>query len=284
MIFIPNQIIKLLKNIRLYNFFKRLYKNFFEKFLSLEVQTIENYIIKNFIDKKFGGIIDIGAHLGDKTKVILKFYPKDNYYLFEPFNNYYQILKEKFKNNENIQIFKKGVSDKIDEKSFYTSDNIIHAEGFSLYKTKYLENEEKIKVLNLDSINFKEKIKLIKIDAEGHEPEILIGASNLILKDKPILLIETSDNTHKQINEILIKLNYILLIYEYYIIKDKFIDYRALGDLTKLNTNKVISSNRFEKKFYTIDKINENFQLLTNSFAIPKTLKESVTFKITNLS
>ena len=284
MIFIPNQIIKLLKNIRLYNFFKRLYKNFFEKFLSLEVQTIENYIIKNFTDKKFGGIIDIGAHLGDKTKVILKFYPKDNYYLFEPFNNYYQILKEKFKNKENIQIFKKGVSDKIDEKSFYTSDNIIHAEGFSLYKNKYLENEEKIKVINLDSINFQEKIKLIKIDAEGHEPEILIGASNLILKDKPILLIETSDHTHKQINEILIKLNYILLIYEYYIIKDKLIDYRALGDLTKLNTDKVISSDRFEKKFYTIDKINENFQLLTNSFAIPKTLKGSVTFKIANLS
>ena len=108
MIFIPNQIIKLLKKLGLYNLLKKLYKNFFENFLSLEVKTTENYIIKNFIWKKFGGIIDIGAHKGDKTKVILKFYPKDNYYLFEPFNNYYQILREKFKNKKNIQIFKKG--------------------------------------------------------------------------------------------------------------------------------------------------------------------------------
>ena len=284
MIFIPNQIIKLLKKLGLYNFLKKLYKNFFENFLSLEVKTIENYIIKNFIWKKFGGIIDIGAHKGDKTKVILKFYPKDKYYLFEPFNNYYQILREKFKNKKNIQIFKKGVSDKIDEKSFYTSDNNIHAEGFSLNKNKYLEKVEKIKVINLDSINFHEKIKLIKIDAEGHEPEILIGASNLILKDKPLLLIETSNYTHKRINEILLKLNYILLIYEYYIIKDKLIDYRTLGDLTKLNQDNVISSNRFEKTFYTLDKIDENFQLLTNSFAIPKTLTGSVNFKIVNLS
>ena len=284
MIFIPNQIIKLLKKLGLYNLLKKLYKNFFENFLSLEVKTTENYIIKNFIWKKFGGIIDIGAHKGDKTKVILKFYPKDNYYLFEPFNNYYQILREKFKNKKNIQIFKKGVSDKIDVKNFYTSENIIHAEGFSLNKNKYLEKVEKIRVINLDSINFHEKIKLIKIDAEGHEPEILIGASNLILKDKPVLLIETSNYTHRRINEILLKFNYILLIYEYYIIKDKLIDYRTLGDLTKLNKDNVISSNRFEKKFYTLDKIDENFQLLTNSFAIPKTLTGSVNFKIVNLS
>ena len=77
----------------------------------------------------------------------------------------------------------------------------MYAEGFSLNKNKYLENEEKIEVVNLDSISFREKIKLIKIDAEGHEPEILLGASQLISRDSPVLLIETSNYTHEKIKK-----------------------------------------------------------------------------------
>ena len=280
MIFIPNRIINLLKKLYLYNFIKKIYKIVFEKFLSLEIKTLENFILKNFVDIKFGGIIDIGAHKGDKTKIFLKFFPNDNYFLFEPYVDYYQILKKKF----NIKTFKKGVSEKNSEKIFYTSSNEMHAEGFSLNKNKYLENEEKIEVVNLDSINFREKIKLIKIDAEGHEPEILLGASQLISRDNPVILIETSNDTHEKIKNILLKLDYILLIYEYYIIKDKFIDYRSLGDLTKLNQNQVISNDRFEKKFYSINKIQNNFQLLTNSFAIPKSKQNLITLKITELN
>ena len=97
-------------------------------------------------------------------------------------------------------------------------------------------------------------------------------------------LIETSNHTHEKIKNILLKLDYILLIYEYYIIKDKFIDYRSLGDLTKLNQNQVISNDRFEKKFYSINKIQNNFQLLTNSFAIPKSKQNLITLKITELN
>lgn len=284
MIFIPNKIIKILKILNLYNFLKKTYKIFFEKFLSLEIKTLENFILKNFLNIKFGAIIDIGAHKGDKTKTFLKFFPNDNYYLFEPFNNYYQIIKKKFENKKNIKIFKKGVSEKKGERTFYTSENETYAESFSLNKNEYLENEEKIEVINLDSINFEEKIKLIKIDAEGHEPEILLGASQLISRDNPVLLIETSNYTHEKIKNILLKLDYILLIYEYFIIEDNLIDYRSLGDLTKISKKKVISNDRFEKKFYSIKKIHNNYQLLTNSFAIPKSKKDLITLKISELN
>ena len=167
------------------------------------------------------------------------------------------------------------------EKIFYTSENETYAESFSLNKNKYLENEEKIEVINLDSLNFDEKIKLIKIDAEGHEPEILLGATKLISRDNPVLLIETSNDTHEIIKKYLLKIDYILLIYEYYIIKDKLIDYRSLGDLTKLNENQVISNNRFKKELYSINKINDNYQLLTNTF-IPKSKKELITLELMN--
>ena len=101
------------------------------------------------------------------------------------------------------------------------------------------------------------------------EPEIIEGASKLILSNKPILLIETSNLTHELIEKNLLNLNYILFIYEYFNIKNSSVDIRNLGDLTKLSKNDVTSSNRFDQKFYKIKKISKNSQFLTNSVAIP---------------
>jgi FkbM family methyltransferase len=46
-----------------------------------------------------------------------------------------------------------------------------------------------VPMLTLDSLDLP-KIGLIKIDVEGHEEEVLKGARNLILRDKPILYVE----------------------------------------------------------------------------------------------
>jgi len=279
-IYIPNAIIILLKKLKFYVFFKNIYKKLFENILPLEVKTIENYIINNLIGKNFGSIIDIGAHKGDKTSLILKFFPRDNYYLFEPYEEYYAIIKKKFINKNNINVYKKGVSSEEGVRKFYTSKNKMYVEAFSLNKNSFLENYEQIQVINLDKIIFKERVKLIKIDVEGHEPEILKGASKLIVKDKPILLIETSHDTHKKIEKILLDLNYTLLVYEYYIIKDSTIDYRELGDLTKSSNEKIISSNIFMEKLYKFDGLNTQGQLLTNSLAIPKSRENLLKIEI----
>tara|TARA_Y100000817_G_scaffold255623_1_gene208788 strand:- start:683 stop:1543 length:861 start_codon:yes stop_codon:yes gene_type:complete len=268
-IYLPNIIISLIKKLRLYNFLKKIYKKFLERFISFEIKTIENYIINNLVEKNFGAIIDIGAHKGDKTSLFLKFFPKDNYYLFEPFDKYYQIIKKKFRNSNNIKVYRKAVSNYEGSGKFYTSNKNIYAESFSLEKYEFLENFEKIEIVNLDNIEFKEKVKLIKLDAEGKEPEIIEGASKLILSNKPILLIETSNLTHELIEKNLLNLNYILFIYEYFNIKNSSVDIRNLGDLTKLSKNDVTSSNRFDQKFYKIKKIAKNSQFLTNSVAIP---------------
>tara|TARA_B100001029_G_scaffold175560_1_gene177173 strand:+ start:314 stop:1174 length:861 start_codon:yes stop_codon:yes gene_type:complete len=283
-IYLPNIIISLIKKLRLYNFLKKIYKKILERFISFEIKTIENYIINNLVEKNFGAIIDIGAHKGDKTSLFLKFFPKNNYYLFEPFDKYYQIIKSKFNNNNNIKIYKKGVSNYEGSGNFYTSNKKIYAESFSLKKHDFLENFEKIEIINLDKIEFKEKVKLIKLDVEGKEPEIIEGASKLISNDQPILLIETSNITHELIEKNLLNLNYNLFIYEYFNIKNSSIDYRNLGDLTKLSKNDVIASNRFDQKFYKIKRIAKNCQFLTNSVAIPKHKDFLINIKIEEIS
>ena len=61
--------------------------------------------------------------------------------------------------------------------------------------------------LKLDDLCIKDKISFIKIDIEGNEYEFLLGAKNLIKKNKPILLIEIHNNFNKVL-KLLYKLNY----------------------------------------------------------------------------
>jgi len=64
--------------------------------------------------------------------------------------------------------------------------------GFSLDKQeKSFEVVKEIDVVKLDNFNFTD-ITLIKIDVENHENQVLIGAKQTILNNKPIIVLENS--------------------------------------------------------------------------------------------
>lgn len=90
--------------------------------------------------------------------------------------------------------------------------------GFSLHSysngSSFLVNPS-IKVITLDSLNL-QNISMIKIDVENHENEVLEGAKQTILNNKPIIFIENlfygypdvcpNPNPHQKIFD---ELNYI---------------------------------------------------------------------------
>jgi len=53
------------------------------------------------------------------------------------------------------------------------------------------ETDTLVLTLSIDSLQLPQTIRLIKIDAEGHEPAVLKGISNILQRDKPILIVET---------------------------------------------------------------------------------------------
>ncbi len=57
--------------------------------------------------------------------------------------------------------------------------------------------EEGFEVLtiSLDSLQWPAAIKLVKIDAEGHDPVVLRGMRELIRRDHPTVIVETSSPT-----------------------------------------------------------------------------------------
>ena len=52
-------------------------------------------------------------------------------------------------------------------------------------------NEVKAKAVCIDSLSFKSRVCLIKVDVELHEPEVIKGGQRLISQDHPVMIIET---------------------------------------------------------------------------------------------
>lgn len=131
--------------------------------------------------------VDCGAYDGDSIiafENVVKKYKK--IYAFEPDSqNYVELLKHK--GNGNIEIFKKGVSDKKDKLFFKNSSCTGVDEGAHIVQTQD-ESTESIEVVALDEV-INDEVTLIKMDIEGSELKALKGAQKLIKSCKPKLAI-----------------------------------------------------------------------------------------------
>lgn len=133
-------------------------------------------------------VIDAGAHLGEFSIYAAKLGAK-KVYAFEPVTKTYNLLKKQIKiNNLENQIIpiKMALGDKNESAIInfdYAGDECANIK--SDIKTKYFE---KIKITTIDTfIKKNEKVGFIKMDVEGYEEKVLIGATKTIKKDKPVL-------------------------------------------------------------------------------------------------
>lgn len=159
----------------------------------------ENISIKNFLD--------IGAHLGNYTDLIIKSYKIKKIYMFEPQPKFFKIIQNKYKKQKKINIFNYAISNKNENKILYINKHNLTSSIKKLNsKNKYLNIKSKlfstnlkgmiekkllIKTVTLKKFFIKEKIvniDLIKIDTEGHEYEVLIGLGDKIKLIKSILI------------------------------------------------------------------------------------------------
>lgn len=157
-----------------------------------EVQTLYNKYgmdkvkHKKKLEKK--AIIDAGAYIGDSS-VVLAEYTKDKVYAFEPIDeNYNKLLKTiKLNNMENKIIPEKlSIGDNNNPKVMYSYLDHMYTANSKYGKVKYF-----VKSTTIDDFVKENNIKVgvIKSDIEGDEMNLLKGAKQTILKQKPVLLI-----------------------------------------------------------------------------------------------
>ncbi len=127
------------------------------------------YLIKNIEFKDGDVVIDIGANNGD---FYLCFDKKIKYYGYEPSPSVFPNLQYNIKNQN---LYNLGISNFENKKvDFYLSDE--YGDSSILPINKYSEKIT-IDTTTLDKAisKIEQKIKLIKIEAEGFEPEVLQG-------------------------------------------------------------------------------------------------------------
>lgn len=133
-------------------------------------------------------VLDVGANVGNHT-LFLASIAKANVVAFEPNPELANAIRESLEINalgSQVTVKQIGLGKEETVGSFNESipDNL-GAQSISL-------GGGSLQINTLDSMPFKGTISLIKIDVEGMELDVLKGAKNTLIKDKPTLYVEAS--------------------------------------------------------------------------------------------
>jgi FkbM family methyltransferase len=145
-------------------------------------------ILKKILKKNNNIIFDVGANKGQSLDRYRKIFKNTLFYSFEPSLEAFKVLKLKYENFSTIKLFNIALGSEKKKKIFYEYKNN-ELSSFIKINKKFDETKKKISVEidTIDSIfkkNNLKKINLLKMDTQGYEEPILIGAKNLITGQK----------------------------------------------------------------------------------------------------
>lgn len=218
--------------------FKFIFKNFYLYELGIFFARYTNFLLPHEEDlyglnylkiEKSRNIIDVGASDGLCYKSLRYMGIKNKYNAFEPLKKNKKYLIKIKKKNSNFKFHVTALGDKNSQlvlyTPFYKKHFLYNWSSFSINECKYnllLRNFN----VNLEKLKFKKhRVKqkrldffkfepaLIKIDVEGYETNVLLGAIKTIKKFRPIIYVE-NNLKQKRINTInffkqkLLKLGY----------------------------------------------------------------------------
>lgn len=168
------------------------------------------------LSKNSNVILDIGANTGIYSLVSKAVNPNSTVYAFEPVKRVYEKLcANTLLNRYNINCFELALSNNDGEAIIYDSPTP-HVYSVTVNKNiSGLTNTipTKIQTQKLSTLIKQQKIgaiDLIKIDVETHEPEVLEGMEEYLVRYKPTLLIEIlNDEAGAKIQQQLKNIDYL---------------------------------------------------------------------------
>ena len=138
--------------------------------------------------KSLGVCLDVGANIGNHSIFFSKYFSE--VHAFEPNPKALRLLTLNGSDHRNIYIHPFGLSDSHAELSISEIEGNL---GASRLHNSSVGESLKGEVYSLDSRSLFQpdcRVDFIKIDVEGHELPVVLGASDLIKRDGPIIVIE----------------------------------------------------------------------------------------------
>ncbi len=155
-------------------------------------------------------VIDVGANVGAYSIPLAKAFPSIEVHAFEPHPEAVKRFKRNLSMNrlENVYLYESGVGAASETRPFYGFD--VKDMGLSTFMQPNVDagiyNTFTINVKALDDLYSGQgrKVSLLKIDVEGYERQVLKGARQLIMRDRPFIVLEHEDDhfdNREQANE-----------------------------------------------------------------------------------
>lgn len=169
------------------------------------------WVINNLND--FEVFYDIGAHLGFYTALSQEILKNGEIHAFEANKKLCKYLNKNFSNSVNVNIVCTAVANLDGDVDFYDATKTEDSSTSSRFNLSAIHiNPYKVKAITLDEYVAKgNKVPTtIKIDVEGGEYDVIIGASGIIEKYKPKIVMEVwggkmgreySDKAFKKLQE-----------------------------------------------------------------------------------
>lgn len=196
----------------------------------------ESYFINNLLPKLIDDdvnvtMFDVGANIGNYSKILRSVYSKANIHAFEPNPHTYIKLKENL-SGSTIHTVNYGLGE-IEELSYiYTYSNNHESQHASIFKEVITDlhfakdlMKIPIEIKTIDGYCLEKninKIDFLKIDTEGYELNVLKGAKRMLLENR-IGIIQFEFNEMNIISRVFLKDFYDLLgeTYDFYRLDSK---------------------------------------------------------------
>ena len=163
--------------------------------IGLDLHLDIEYNLKNLNIKT---IFDVGANIGESENYFSKSFPYSNIYCFEPIPSSFNRLKRNIKGT-NSSCFNFGFGEVASLQEIFTYENP-NLSSYNSINASFFDNEIKIKeqieiktISTFCSENNINHIDLLKIDTEGFDLKVLLGAKEMLENGKiSIIQVEAS--------------------------------------------------------------------------------------------
>lgn len=168
---------------------------------TFEVNLIHKVIEEYSSPKK--DFLDIGAHIGTYSWLVAPYF--NHVHSFEPNKEIYNYLCGNIALrglSHKMDTYCLGISDKEDMLTYYERSSDGGGNGFEeIQSSEPTKIKGKLQVKTLDSFNFN-NVGFIKIDVEGHEKSVLLGAKETLKNNNypPILFESWTPGEHPEHN------------------------------------------------------------------------------------
>jgi FkbM family methyltransferase len=135
-------------------------------------------------------VFDVGAYRGEITLKYQKIFPQATIYAFEPFTGSFDKLKNMVSKFENIKIYLLAFSDSQGSKKLtlnpdYSSNSFyeVSEDAKKYFKKQGSVGSVDVETAKIDDFSKKEgidKINILKLDVEGAEKNVLMGAKEML--------------------------------------------------------------------------------------------------------